>query len=104
MPRPQRVDEAGGFDLALNRGHGRSQIFWTDDDDSAFERILAAGPAENDVSVFSFLLMPNYSHRVLRPIGNGHAVTPYAGTVWFIINRPGIGRELACWRALNPCS
>ena len=54
MPRPPRVDEEGGFYHALNRGHGRSQIFWTDDDDSALERILAEGLAKYDVSVFSF--------------------------------------------------
>jgi hypothetical protein len=54
MPRPPRVDEEGGFYHALNRGHGRSQIFWTDDDDSALERILAEGLARYDVSVFSF--------------------------------------------------
>jgi hypothetical protein len=43
MPRSRRADEARGFDHALNRGHGRLQIFWTDDDDSALERILAEG-------------------------------------------------------------
>jgi len=67
MPRPRRVDEAGGFDHALNRGHGRSQIFWTDDDDSALERILTEGLADWDVSVFWFPWMPNYWHLVLRP-------------------------------------
>jgi putative transposase len=67
MPRPRRADEAGGFDHALNRGHCRSQIFWTDDDDSALERILAEEVAEDDLSVFSFPSMPNHWHLVLRP-------------------------------------
>ncbi len=38
MPRPRRADEAGGLYHALNRANGRLQIFWKDDDDSAFER------------------------------------------------------------------
>jgi len=66
MPRPRRVDEAGGFDHALNRGHGRLQIFWTDDNDSALERILPEGLADCDVSVFWFPLMPNHWYAVLR--------------------------------------
>ena len=53
------------------QGHGRLQIFWIDDDDSAFERILAEVVAEYDVSVFSFPLMPNHSHLVLRPNVDG---------------------------------
>ena len=67
MPRPRRADAADGFDHALNRGHGRSQIFWTDDDASAFERILTEGLAAFDVSVFSFPLIPNHWHLDLRP-------------------------------------
>jgi putative transposase len=71
MPRPRRADEAGGLYHALNRGNGRLQIFWKDDDYSAFERILAEGLKEYDVSVFSFQLMPNHWHLVLRPNVDG---------------------------------
>ena len=71
MPRPRRADEAGGLDHALNRGHGRLQIFWKDDDYLAFERILAEGLDEYDVSVYSFQLMPNHWHLVLRPNVDG---------------------------------
>jgi putative transposase len=71
MPRPQLADEAGGFNHALNCGHGRSQIFWTNDDDSAFEQIMAAELADYDVSVFSFPLRPNHWHLELRPNVDG---------------------------------
>ena len=71
MPRPRRVNEAGGFYPTLNRGNCWSQIFLTDDDDSAFERILAEGLAEYNVSVFSFPLMRIHWHLVWRPNVDG---------------------------------
>ena len=71
MPRTRRADDAGGLYHALNRGNFRSQIFWNDDDYSAFEQILAEGLERFDVSVFSFPLMPNHSHLVLRPNVDG---------------------------------
>jgi len=71
MPRRRRADEAGGLDHALNRGHGRLPIFWKDDDYLAFERILAEGVDEYDVSVYSFQLMPNHWHLVMRPNVDG---------------------------------
>jgi len=71
MPRPRRADEAGGLYHALNRANGRLQIFWKDDDDCAFERILAEGLMEYHVSVFSFQWMPNHWHLVLRPNVDG---------------------------------
>ena len=71
MPRPRRADEAGGLYHALNRGNGGLQIFWKDDDYLAFERILAEGLDEYDVSVYSFQLMPNHWHLVMRPNVDG---------------------------------
>ena len=71
MPRTRRADEAGGIYHALNRGNGRSQIFWNDDDYASFERILSEGLAEYDVSLFSFQLMPDHWHLVLRPNVDG---------------------------------
>ena len=72
MARSRTANEASGFYHALNRGHGRSpNFFWTDDDDSALERILADGVAEYDLSVFSFPSMPNHWHLVLRPLVDG---------------------------------
>ena len=71
MPRPRRADEAGGSYHALNRGNGRLQIFWKDDDYSAFERILAKELKEYHVSVFSFPLRPNHWHLLLHPNVDG---------------------------------
>jgi len=71
MPRTRRADDAGGLYHALNRGNFRSQIFWNDDDYSAFEQILAEGLERFDVSVFSFQLMPDHWHLVLRPYVDG---------------------------------
>jgi len=80
MPRSRRTDEAVVFYHALNRGNGRSPFFWTDDDDSAFERILAEWLAEYDVSVFSFPLMPNHWHLVLRPNVDGEELRGHGRT------------------------
>ena len=71
MPRPRRADEAEGLYHALNRGNGRLQIFWKDDDYSAFERILAKELKEYHVSVFSFPLRPNHWHLLLHPNVDG---------------------------------
>ena len=71
MPRTRRADDAGGLYHALNRGNFRSQIFWNDDDYSAFEQILAEGLERFEVSVFSFQLMPDHWHLVLRPNVDG---------------------------------
>jgi putative transposase len=80
MPRSRPANEAGGFYHVLNRGHDRSQIFWTDDDDSALEPILAEWLAEYDVSVFSFPLMPNHWHLVLRPNVDGEELRGHGRT------------------------
>ena len=67
MPRPTRADEANGLYHALNRGNGRARIFRKEADYEAFERILEAGLDRYDVQLFSFQLMPNHWHLVLRP-------------------------------------
>ena len=67
MPRPPRANEAGGIYHVLNRGNARSTIFHKDDDYDAFERILAQGLERYDVELFSFQLMPNHWHLLIRP-------------------------------------
>jgi len=67
MPRPPRADEAGGLYHALNRGNSRAEIFHKDADYEAFERILSEGLQLYDVQLFSYQLMPNHWHLVLRP-------------------------------------
>ncbi len=71
MPRPPRADEAGSVYHALNRGNGRSRIFRKDADYEAFELILAEGLARCDVQLYSYILMPNHWHFVLRPNRDG---------------------------------
>ena len=71
MSRPPRADEAGGLYHALNRGNARAQIFHKDADYAAFEQILTDGRARYDVLLFSYQLMPNHWHLVLRPNRDG---------------------------------
>ena len=71
MPRPPRADEAGGLYHALNRGNLRAEIFHKDEDFSAFERILHDGLQLHQVQLFSYQLMPNHYHLVLRPLVDG---------------------------------
>ncbi|TWT54790.1 Transposase IS200 like protein [Rubripirellula amarantea] len=71
MPRQKRVDEAGGIYHALNRGNARQTIFHKDDDYEAFLRTLSEGLDKYPVELFSFCLMPNHWHLVLRPTEDG---------------------------------
>lgn len=71
MPRSPRADEAGGLYHALNRGNLRDDIFEDEADYSAFETILAEGLALHDVELFSYQLMSNHYHLVLRPLVDG---------------------------------
>jgi putative transposase len=70
MPRPKRVDEAGGIYHALNRGNARANIFHKDEDFDAFERIIAEGLKKYPISLFAYQLMPNHWHMVLQPNEN----------------------------------
>ena len=67
MPRPPRADYAGGIYHALNRGNLCATIFHKDEDFLAFEQILAEGLERYEVELFSYQLMPNHFHLVLRP-------------------------------------
>ena len=71
MPRPPRADEAGGLYHALNRGNSRAEIFHKEADFEAFERILGEGLQLYAVQLFSYQLMPNHWHLVLRPNRDG---------------------------------
>ena len=71
MPRPPRADEAGGLYHALNRGTSLAEIFHKQADFEAFERILGEGLQLYAVQLFSYQLMPNHWHLVLRPNQDG---------------------------------
>ena len=71
MPRPPRADESGGLYHALNRANLRAVIFHKDEDYAAFERVIAEGLELHDIQLFSYQLMPNHYHLVLRPLADG---------------------------------
>jgi putative transposase len=71
MPRQKRVDQAGSIYHALNRGNRRQTIFHKTEDYEAFLRVLGEGLERYPVELFSFTLMPNHWHIVLRPSENG---------------------------------
>ncbi len=51
----------------LNRGNGRMRIFHKPEDFAAFERVLAEGLQRYAVELFTYSLMPNHWHLVVRP-------------------------------------
>ena len=71
MPRPPRADESGGLYHALNRANLRATIFHKKEDYAAFERVLGEGLEIYEVELFSYQLMPNHYHLVLRPLVDG---------------------------------
>jgi putative transposase len=71
MPRSPRADEAGGLYHALNRGNLRATIFHKPEDYIAFEKILHEALEIYKVELYSYLLMPNHYHLVLRPMVDG---------------------------------
>ena len=71
MPRQKRIDQAGMIYHAINRGNARNTIFHKPEDYDAFLRVLAEGLGKYQVDLFSFVLMPNHWHLVLRPGQDG---------------------------------
>ena len=71
MPRSPRADEAGGLYHALNRANMRAAIFKKEADYIAFEKILHEGLEIHEVELYSYQLMPNHYHLVLRPLIDG---------------------------------
>jgi putative transposase len=51
----------------LNRGNGRMRIFHKAGDFEAFEQVLADGLSRYPVELFTYCLMPNHWHLVVRP-------------------------------------
>jgi putative transposase len=67
MPRTARAIEAGTIYHVLNRGNGRMRIFHDPADYEGFEQLLTDGLARFPVDLFTYCLMPNHWHLVLRP-------------------------------------
>ncbi len=68
MARSPRADEAGGLYHALNRANMRATIFKKEEDYVAFEKILHEGLELHAIELYSYQLMPNHYHLVLRPL------------------------------------
>jgi putative transposase len=51
----------------LNRGNARMRLFHKAADYAAFERVLAEGLERYPVELFTYCLMPNHWHLVVRP-------------------------------------
>jgi putative transposase len=71
MPRPRRVAEGGLIYHALNRANACSTVFGTDDDYSAFERVMAQAVARHNMRLLAYCLMPNHFHLLLWPRADG---------------------------------
>ena len=71
MPRQSRDDRSGQIYHVLNRGNQRQEIFHKPEDYEAFIRVLAEGLQKYPLELFSFTLMPNHWHLVLRPAKDG---------------------------------
>ena len=55
----------------LNRGVGKNQLFFNDEDDLAFGRIIADTWEKRSMRILSDCLMPNHWHFVLWPEKDG---------------------------------
>ena len=55
----------------LNRGVGKNQLFFNDEDYLAFERIIADTLEKRSMRILSYCLMPNHWHFVLWPEQDG---------------------------------
>ncbi len=67
MLRTARATEGGMIYHVLNRGNGRMCLFHKPGDYEAFERVLAEGLDRYPVELFTYCLMPNHWHLVVRP-------------------------------------
>lgn len=67
MPRTGRVAPGGMVFHVLNRGVGKNQLFFTDQDYLAFERIIAETLTLRPMRILSYCLMPNHWHFVMWP-------------------------------------
>jgi putative transposase len=67
MPRTARAVEAGTVYHVLNRGNGRMRLFHKAGDYEAFERVLAESMERYPIQLFTYSILPNHWHLVVRP-------------------------------------
>jgi putative transposase len=71
MPRTARASVGGIIYHALNRGNRRADVFHKPADYDAFVDTLAEARQRLPVDLFSYCLMPNHFHLVIRPRADG---------------------------------
>ena len=67
MPRRPRICPAGTCFHVINRAVARLTLFDKEDDYFAFERVLELAHKRVELPIFSYILMPNHWHFVVRP-------------------------------------
>jgi len=71
MARHPRIDIGGVVYHVLNRANARVAFFEADADCAYFEGLLAEGKTRHPIDLFSYELMPNHWHSVVRPRADG---------------------------------
>lgn len=71
MPRRSHVHTAGLVFHVMNRAARRARIFSTEGDYAGFERALSDAADEVPMPLFSYVVMPNHWHLVVRPPVDG---------------------------------
>ncbi len=71
MPRTERVDIGDTVYHVINRANARVQIFDTDQDYIAFEKVLAEAMKRESMRILAYIIMPNHWHLVLYPRQDG---------------------------------
>ena len=96
MARLARVVVPGLPHHVTQRGNGRQQTFFSDDDYLCYRTLLAEHTAAADVAVWAWVAMPNHVHLILEPSdsdGLRRALAPlhrrYAGHVHARLRRTG---------------
>ncbi len=67
MPRTARQAPGGTVFHVINRGVGKQQLFFNDEDYLAFERVIQETLEKRPMRILSYCLMPNHWHFVLWP-------------------------------------
>ena len=71
MPRTARKAPGGMVYHVINRGVGKNQLFFNEDDYQSFERVIHETLEKRPMRILSYCLMPNHWHFVLWPESDG---------------------------------
>ncbi|MDA1049089.1 MAG: transposase [Planctomycetota bacterium] len=71
MPRTARIAPGGMVYHVINRGVGKNDLFDSDADYLAFERVIQETLAKRPMRILSYCLMKNHWHFVLWPQSDG---------------------------------